>query len=458
MRVHLGSDHAGLELKEHLLNWLADHGYEAVDHGPFVYDALDDYPVFCLRAAEAVAADAGRRQPRRRRSAARATARQIAANKVKGVRARAGVERGDRGPGPRAQRRQRGLGRRPDAHRRGHDPLRRGVPRPPPSPARSGTPGGSRCSRTTRRPATSRRCPSRRSGTGPAGRLRCPRGTPSTGSPRAVREHFAGRVVSVTSPQGRFARVRRAGRRHRAGDRRVLRQAPVRGLRATTGCVHVHLGLYGKFAVHDGARADRPSARSGCGWWPTADERPPAYGDLRGATACELITARAAATLILDRLGPDPLRAGRRPGPGPGRGSRRSRAPIGGLLMDQEVLAGVGNVYRAEVLFRHRRRPAAAGQHAAARHVRGDVGRPRGADGRRRPDAAGSTPCTSTTRPRRWAGCRDVDDHGGEVYVYRRARRAVLRLRQHGPHRGAGGPQPVLVPALPAAVPVPGGR
>ena len=55
MRVHLGSDHAGLELKDHLLNWLVDHGYEAVDHGPFVYDALDDYPVFCLRAAEGVA-------------------------------------------------------------------------------------------------------------------------------------------------------------------------------------------------------------------------------------------------------------------------------------------------------------------------------------------------------------------------------------------------------------------
>ena len=57
MRVHIGSDHAGLELKDHLLNWLVDHGYEAVDHGPFVYDALDDYPVFCLRAAEGVAAD-----------------------------------------------------------------------------------------------------------------------------------------------------------------------------------------------------------------------------------------------------------------------------------------------------------------------------------------------------------------------------------------------------------------
>ncbi len=57
MRVHLGSDHAGLELKDHLLMWLVDHGYEAVDHGPYVYDALDDYPCFCLRAAEGVAAD-----------------------------------------------------------------------------------------------------------------------------------------------------------------------------------------------------------------------------------------------------------------------------------------------------------------------------------------------------------------------------------------------------------------
>ncbi|MET1059540.1 MAG: ribose-5-phosphate isomerase [Nocardioides sp.] len=57
MRVHLGSDHAGLELKDHLLTWLIDNGHEAVDHGPFVYDALDDYPVFCLRAAEGVVAD-----------------------------------------------------------------------------------------------------------------------------------------------------------------------------------------------------------------------------------------------------------------------------------------------------------------------------------------------------------------------------------------------------------------
>ena len=88
MRVHLGSDHAGLELKDHLTNWLVDHGYEVVDHGPFVHDPLDDYPVFCLRAAEAVAAE---------RTdgldslgvviGGSGNGEQIAANKVKGVRA-----------------------------------------------------------------------------------------------------------------------------------------------------------------------------------------------------------------------------------------------------------------------------------------------------------------------------------------------------------------------------------
>jgi len=57
MRVHLGSDHAGLDLKAHLAAWLVDHGHEPVDHGPHVFDPDDDYPVFCLRAAEGVAED-----------------------------------------------------------------------------------------------------------------------------------------------------------------------------------------------------------------------------------------------------------------------------------------------------------------------------------------------------------------------------------------------------------------
>lgn len=88
MRVHLGSDHAGLELKDHLLHWLADNGYEAVDHGPFVFDAVDDYPVFCLRAAEAVAAEQADGQDSLGVViGGSGNGEQMAANKVIGVRA-----------------------------------------------------------------------------------------------------------------------------------------------------------------------------------------------------------------------------------------------------------------------------------------------------------------------------------------------------------------------------------
>jgi ribose 5-phosphate isomerase B len=88
MRVHLGSDHAGLELKEHLLNWLADEGYEVVDHGPFLYDAEDDYPVFCLRCADAVAADQqDGQQAVGVVIGGSGNGEQIAANKVMGIRA-----------------------------------------------------------------------------------------------------------------------------------------------------------------------------------------------------------------------------------------------------------------------------------------------------------------------------------------------------------------------------------
>jgi ribose 5-phosphate isomerase B len=83
MRVHLGCDHAGLDLKAHLTAWLTEHGYEPVDHGPFVYDALDDYPVFCLRAAEAVAAEPGSLGVVIGGSG---NGEQMAANKVTGIR------------------------------------------------------------------------------------------------------------------------------------------------------------------------------------------------------------------------------------------------------------------------------------------------------------------------------------------------------------------------------------
>ncbi len=88
MRVHIGSDHAGLELKDHLLGWLADQGHEVVDHGPFHYDALDDYPVFCLRAAEGVAADlADGTEAAGVVVGGSGNGEQMAANKVDGIRA-----------------------------------------------------------------------------------------------------------------------------------------------------------------------------------------------------------------------------------------------------------------------------------------------------------------------------------------------------------------------------------
>jgi ribose 5-phosphate isomerase B len=88
MRVHLGSDHAGLDLKAHLTGWLTNAGHEVVDHGPFVYDALDDYPVFCLRAAEAVAEErgAGREDVVGVVIGGSGNGEQMAANKVVGVR------------------------------------------------------------------------------------------------------------------------------------------------------------------------------------------------------------------------------------------------------------------------------------------------------------------------------------------------------------------------------------
>jgi ribose 5-phosphate isomerase B len=88
MRVHLGSDHAGLDLKAHLHDWLTKHGYEPVDHGPFVYDAQDDYPVFCLRAAEGVAQDRaqGVEDAMGVVIGGSGNGEQIAANKVVGIR------------------------------------------------------------------------------------------------------------------------------------------------------------------------------------------------------------------------------------------------------------------------------------------------------------------------------------------------------------------------------------
>ena len=88
MRIHIATDHAGMELSAFLVRELSALGHELVDHGPQEYDALDDYPGFCIAAAQSVVAD--------QESGLEAlgivlggsgNGEQMAANKVKGIRA-----------------------------------------------------------------------------------------------------------------------------------------------------------------------------------------------------------------------------------------------------------------------------------------------------------------------------------------------------------------------------------
>jgi endonuclease VIII len=223
---------------------------------------------------------------------------------------------------------------------------------------------------------------------------------------------FGGHVVRASSPQGRF--VDGAA----LIDGRVLRRTEAYGkhlLHHYTGgpLLHVHLGLYGKFASGQGAP---PEPRGALRLRLTGND---AWTDLRGATACELITPVERKALIA-RLGPDPLRRDADAGRAFAR-MHRSKIVVGALLMDQQVVAGIGNVYRAEVLFRHGIDPYRAGRDLSraewdaiwadlvvlmregVRNNRIDTVRPE-----HTPEAMG--------RPPR------VDDHGGEVYVYRRDR------------------------------------
>lgn len=182
----------------------------------------------------------------------------------------------------------------------------------------------------------------------------------------ALGDAFAGDPVRASSPQGRFADS--AARI----DGRVLETAEAYGKHLFMGfdggavedVVHVHLGLYGKFDVHRDV-TDVPE--------PVGQVRlrlvgPAAYADLRGATACELLTP-AERDGVLARLGPDPLRADADPDVAWER-IQRSRAPIAGLLMDQSVVAGIGNVYRAELLYRHRVDPFRPGRSLRKRQWR----------------------------------------------------------------------------------------
>ena len=220
--------------------------------------------------------------------------------------------------------------------------------------------------------------------------------------------------LRVTSPQGKFSDAAALL------DRTPLRTTDAHGKHLFLGFgdrgrpewVHIHLGLFGKVTF---GPAPAPPPTDTVRLRLTGST---AYVDLRGPTTCALIT-EPEKRAIHDRLGPDPLR----PDADPERAwrrIRRSRTTVAALLMDQTVVAGVGNVYRAEVLFRHGIDPYRAGKdltpaewdaiwddlvalmREGVRNNRIDTVRPE-----HTPEAMG--------RPPR------VDDHGGEVYVYRRA-------------------------------------
>lgn len=156
------------------------------------------------------------------------------------------------------------------------------------------------------------------------------------------RDLFGGSAVRAWSPQGRFA----DGAADLDGT--LLEDVEAYGKHlhyrfASDRILHVHLGLIGRFATHRGEVPEpTPGTRLAI-----ANEDGAAY--LSGPMTCALVTPEEAAATAA-KLGPDPLRS---------RGGARAfaaalarrRIPIGAALLDQAVVAGIGNVYRAEILF-----------------------------------------------------------------------------------------------------------
>jgi endonuclease-8 len=228
-----------------------------------------------------------------------------------------------------------------------------------------------------------------------------------------LRDRFAGRVVRASSPQGRFADATAL----LDGTRLLDAQAWGKQLFVEFEAdrfVQIHLGLIGSFRFAEG---EPPPPVGQVRLRLAVSGERASYGDLRGATTCALVTAEQRRAVV-DRLGPDPLRADADWTRAWSRVSR-SRKPIGALLMDQQVLAGVGNVYRAELLFRHRVHPLRPGSTlrrgqfetmwadlVALMHQGVLSGRIDTVRHEHTPEAMGRSP--------------RVDDHGGEVYVYRR--------------------------------------
>jgi endonuclease VIII len=231
---------------------------------------------------------------------------------------------------------------------------------------------------------------------------------------RALNEAFAGRAVAASSPQGRFAQSAAEI------DQTVMIAASAHGKHLFCGFdserwLHIHLGLIGSFLL-SAPEPPRGQVRLRLA---TAET----VADLRGPQLCALKTpAEIDAQIAV--LGPDPLRSDADPDLAWHRIRRASR-PIGALLMDQSVLSGIGNVYRAEVLFRNQVNPYRPGTKLSLRSWHGiwtdlvelmPLGVRTGRIDTVRPE---HSPQAMGRPPRQ-------DNRGGEVYVYRRAGQACL--------------------------------
>lgn len=227
---------------------------------------------------------------------------------------------------------------------------------------------------------------------------------------RRIQRAFGGEPMVVSSPQGRFdegAALLDGSTIHRAdalGKHLLVDFDEERTL-------HVHLGLYGKWAF---AKGEAPPP---VGQVRLRLEGGGTYADLRGPTACEVLDPDQVKVLT-DRIGPDPIRKDADPERAWRRVSR-SRAAIGTLLMDQSVFAGVGNIYRAEALYRAGIDPYRPGCDVSRAEfdVMWDDLVELMRDGVRR---GRIDTVREDHSPRAMGRDRRRDRHGGEVYVYRR--------------------------------------
>ena len=178
---------------------------------------------------------------------------------------------------------------------------------------------------------------------------------------------FGGKKVHVDSPQGRFLGAALVDGRTLTGVMAVGKHLGydfgVAGRGKTKGerrIVHVHLGLYGDFVEGEMPMPEPRGALRMRIWDKTR------WLELRGPTDCSVWNGEQWETL-LQRLGPDPLN-----GDVPDRFVERvtkRKTPIGQLLMDQAVVSGLGNIFRAELLFRARVSPFRPGIEVSAREL-----------------------------------------------------------------------------------------